>query len=124
MEKPPAIVRINANKKNGETYFDKLTLDTHLENFAPPAPAVGSTAVLPATGARFLVLPEGWHGDWHPVPSRILAIVVEGEMEEETTDGETIRFLPGNVLIGEDMESKGHITRALKKTTLAIVHLS
>lgn len=122
MEKPRPITRINASE-NGETYFDEITLATEPKNFAPPAPIVGSTSVLPATGIRFLVLPEGWQGDWHPAPSRILGIVVEGAIEEETTDGTVIHFPEGSLILGEDMGSKGHITRALKKTTLAIVHL-
>ncbi|HYG83939.1 MAG TPA: hypothetical protein VD907_03610 [Verrucomicrobiae bacterium] len=123
MLKPRSIAKIIADTE-GNTSFKDITLDTSQLNFAPPAPVLRSTEVLAATGIRFLVLPEGWSGDFHPAPSRILGIVVEGELEEATTDGETRLFKPGEMILGEDMGSKGHTTVAIKKTTLAIIHLA
>lgn len=46
----------------------------------------------------------------HPAPRRQLVVVVDGEFEIATTDGETRTFTPGTVLLIEDTTGRGHVT--------------
>lgn len=64
-----------------------------------------------ASAYLFEVVPPGWHGDWHPVPQRLLAVYLSGSGEMTASDGETKPLLPGTVLLAEDTIGKGHISR-------------
>lgn len=109
---------------SGESHFaDKIT-ETHSANFAPPAPALNLSEYVSTKRFAFLVLPEGWYGDSHPAPSRQFMIVIRGEVESTTSDGESRRFKVGDVLLLEDTSGKGHTTRSLDGATIiAVVQL-
>ena len=64
-----------------------------------------------ATSVTFGRFPAGWVAEWHPAPRRQLMTCLAGEWE--TTDGtrETRRFKPGDVLLLDDVEGEGHLTR-------------
>lgn len=115
-----AIIQADGN----DTHFADLVMQTYEQHFAPPAKPMPGTKPLKAESMRFLILPEGWFGDWHPAPGITVGIVVRGEIEEATTVGETRRFGPGDVVIGNDKGSKGHTTKALSETVLAIITLN
>jgi len=44
----------------------------------------------------------------HAPPRRQLGVVLRGEFEITTTDGDSRRFGPGDCVLADDMESKGH----------------
>jgi hypothetical protein len=46
--------------------------------------------------------------DLHPAPRRQLVILLRGEFEITTTDGDSRRFRPGDCLLAEDLDGKGH----------------
>ncbi len=48
-----------------------------------------------------------------PGAARQLVVVLSGEMEVETSDGEKRRFGRGDMLLADDTSGSGHITRAL-----------
>lgn len=50
-------------------------------------------------------------GDWHCAPRRQFLFFLEGEMEMEVEDGSIRRFLPGDVLLVEDISGRGHLSR-------------
>lgn len=52
--------------------------------------------------------------DAHPAPRRQLVIVLAGQFEIETTDGDRRMFAPGDVALFEDTTGLGHVTRVLK----------
>jgi hypothetical protein len=49
----------------------------------------------------------------HNAPRRQFIIVLKGLCEVETSLGETRRFGPGDILLAEDIEGRGHVTRRL-----------
>ena len=61
----------------------------------------------------FVRLPAGWDGDWHPAPPKQYWLQFTGEIEVDASDGETKRFRPGDVVLLEDVDGKGHATRVV-----------
>jgi hypothetical protein len=100
-------VRVYADER-GESHFEDVEVALTPRNYAPPAPALSLSPVLPATGFAFVRIPAGWHGDWHPTPLRQVFVYLAGEVEGETSDGERRRFGPGSVTLAEDTTGKGH----------------
>jgi hypothetical protein len=47
----------------------------------------------------------------HGVPNRQLVVVLQGSLEMEASDGEVRTFNPGDLLIAEDVEGPGHVSR-------------
>ena len=76
------------------------------------APPVHLSSFNAASQYAFEIVPPGWYGDWHPAPSRVLAIYLSGQGEIEASDGEIRAIGPGTILLAEDTSGKGHITRA------------
>jgi len=98
---------------SGESHMEDVEASFTSQNFAPPAPPLELSPIVPATGAGFLRFPAGWSGDWHPSPRRQYLIFVAGEVEGETSDGQTRRFGPGSVVLLEDTTGKGHRSRVV-----------
>ena len=92
----------------GESHGEEVEAELNLRSFAPPAPPLYLSAMMPATGVAFARFPAGWHGDWHPTPRRQIFFYLAGEVEGETSDGERRRFGPGSVTLAEDTTGKGH----------------
>ena len=68
---------------------------------------------LPATGVIFRRNPGDYNFDWHPAPQRQYIVLLDGEIEIETSLGEKRRFRGGEVLLVEDTWGKGHRTRSV-----------
>lgn len=49
----------------------------------------------------------------HNAPRRQFIVQLTGESEVETSTGEVRRFGPGSIMLLEDTDGKGHITRGL-----------
>jgi hypothetical protein len=61
----------------------------------------------------------------HRAPRRQLVIVLDGDFEIETTDGERRTFSPGGVVLLEDTSGRGHVTRPSKaRASFAAVPLT
>ena len=75
-----------------------------------PTPA---SSLWPVRGLRVFCPPPSGRVDWHPVPTRLVNVILSGEVEIEAGDGETRRFGPGSVILGEDTEGRGHRTRVV-----------
>ena len=96
---------------DGETHFRRTAIDFALRDFAPPSPPIGISAEIPATTSLFLSAPPGWDREFHPTPRRQLAVTLEGEASVTATDGECVTLRPGSVVLLNDTDSKGHLTR-------------
>ncbi|MHB8644362.1 MAG: cupin domain-containing protein [Thermomicrobiales bacterium] len=109
----------------GESHFEDLALDFQLIQYAPPTPDIYVSRFTPATQYGVLILPPGWDGGLHPVPNRQVYFVLNGVVEVELSGGETRRFAPGQMVVGEDTTGKGHHTRVVseEELVLATVHL-
>jgi len=51
--------------------------------------------------------------DWHRAPQRQYIVLLDGEIELETSDGEKRRFGGGDILLVEDVSGRGHRTRTV-----------
>ena len=56
----------------------------------------------------------GYNYDFHNAPARQFIILLDGEIEIETSLGEKRIFRGGDILLVEDTEGKGHRTRHTK----------
>ena len=113
------------NDATGESRFEDRLVDFQLIQYAPPTPSIHVSHFAPATQWGVLTLPAGWDGGLHPVPNRQAIFVLSGSVEVELSGGETRRFMPGDILLGEDTGGKGHKTRVVgdEDLVLAAVHL-
>ena len=107
---------------DGQSHFDDLEAELTSANFAPPAPPLNLSTSLAANSMAFFGARAGWVSDWHPSAARNMFIVISGEWEVESGDGELRRFGPGSALLVEDTHGQGHKSRVVSETeTLAVV---
>ena len=91
---------------------------THAEEFEVPLKQ-GSRATtelsdaVPITSVQFRRNSPDYFIDWHTAPRRQYVITLAGESEVEIGDGTKIRLYPGHILLAEDVDGQGHISRAL-----------
>jgi uncharacterized cupin superfamily protein len=57
----------------------------------------------------------------HHAPRRQFLVVLGGELEIVTTLGQQRRLQPGDVLLADDVESKGHISRDVGDAPLMLM---
>ena len=110
----------------GESHFEDVEVELKPVDFAPPAPPVQLASPIAAEQVILLTVPPEYHGDWHPVPRRQLYVQLSGEIEVAVSDGETRVFRAGDVVLGEDVFGKGHVTRVrgTAEARAAIVQLA
>jgi hypothetical protein len=103
------ITRVGADE-SGNTFFEELSVEMDPGDKWVNTTSFSSEEVLVRTYAP----PKG-DQDYHPHPAhaRQLTIIVSGEKEIETSNGEVRRFSCGDVLVMDDLGSKGHITRTV-----------
>lgn len=104
--------RLSADS-DGESNFSDEQVALDEADFALPAPSVNTSAPIPVEGVSFVTLPAGWSGDvaeLNDTPARDYWVVLAGEMEITTTDGETRQFPSGSILLVEDTTGEGHTT--------------
>lgn len=51
--------------------------------------------------------------DWHCAPQRQYIMLLDGEIEIKTSDGEKRGFRGGDILLVEDISGRGHRTRTV-----------
>ena len=67
-------------------------------------------------------VPAGTDVPAHNAPQPYVCIILSGQGEVVTSDGETRRFSPGEVLLCDDLTGKGHVTRAITDLVAAFVN--
>ncbi len=95
----------------GETHFRRTSIAMESRNYAPPSAPVRVSAEDAVTTSLFLAAPPGWDTEFHPTPRRQYAILLSGRVTATVTDGETIEAGPGTVVLLNDADSKGHLTK-------------
>ena len=92
--------------------------DTHFEDIEMPLTQAGNVGqlsnVLPATGIIFREVEPSYDWNFHPAPQKQYIVLLDGEIEIETSLGEKRIFTAGEVLLVEDTTGKGHKTRNLQ----------
>ena len=92
--------------------------DTHFEDIEVPLKEAGNIGklsdVLPAKGIIFREVEPSYDWNFHTAPQKQYIILVDGEIEIETSLGEKRIFKSGEILLVEDTTGKGHKTRNLQ----------
>jgi hypothetical protein len=101
------ITRVYADAE-GESHFAEL--DVPLRDAGP----IGRLSEMqPATGVIFRENDADYDYDWHCAPRKQYILLLDGEIEIETSDGDMRRFRGGDILLVEDTTGKGHRTRSV-----------
>lgn len=109
---PLSYTRIYADA-GGDSHFSDEAMDLELVTPGQGVPPTPASSPIPASGMRLFCPPAGGDAGWHPVPGRVINVVTSGEVEIEVSSGETRRFGPGAIIMGEDTTGRGHRTRVV-----------
>ncbi len=94
---------------DGHSYFEEVTVT--LEDRG----TIGAISEGFAVGRlMFRENEPGYDYDFHNAPARQFIILLDGEIEIETSLGEKRIFKGGDILLVEDTQGKGHRTRHTK----------
>jgi hypothetical protein len=107
--------------EDGETHFEDIDISLSPVDLAPPAPLFNVSSSQECDAFSFVHLPAGWYGEAHPAPRRLLWVLLDGDLEVQTSDGEARRFTQGDVLLADDTTGKGHVSRISAETDLRAV---
>lgn len=102
--------------------------ESHLQDVSPEMKAGNhASAMSEMIAAKGVVFRESRSGeyfiDWHNAPRRQFVVNLIGDVEIETSDGETRRFGPGSILLAEDLTGKGHISRGVGNTERQVLFI-
>jgi hypothetical protein len=99
------VTRIYSDE-NGESRFEDIQIPLK------DAGVIGSlSGIFPAKGIIFREVLPSYDYDFHNAPQKQYIILLDGEIEIETSLGEIRRFSAGEVLLVEDTTGKGHRTK-------------
>ena len=102
------VVRIYSDA-NGDSRFEDIFIPLH------DAGDIGKLSEqIPAKSIIFREVVPEYDYNFHNAPQKQYLILIDGEIEIETTLGEKRQFKAGEVLLLEDTEGKGHRTRNLQ----------
>jgi quercetin dioxygenase-like cupin family protein len=91
--------------------------ETHFKDVIIPLKEAGSVGklseALPATSVIFREVEPAYDWDFHTAPQKQYIILLDGEIEIETSLGEKRLFKGGDILLVEDITGKGHKTKNL-----------
>jgi hypothetical protein len=94
---------------NGDSRFEDISIPLN------DAGEIGRlSAAIPVGSIIFREVEPSYDYDFHNAPQRQYLVLIDGEIEIETTLGEKRQFKAGDVLLLEDTEGKGHRTRNLQ----------
>ncbi|HVQ01443.1 MAG TPA: hypothetical protein VMT57_08015 [Candidatus Thermoplasmatota archaeon] len=109
--------------EQGETHFGVQDIqDRELAVGPPPNPTGQMSDFGAVTTMRAISFPAGTDVPAHSAPQPYIAIILSGEGEVVTSDGEARRFHTGEVLFCNDLTGKGHVTRAITDLVLAFIN--
>ena len=91
--------------------------ESHFEDIVVPLRDGGPIGYLseriPAESMILRHTDGGYDYDWHTAPERQAIIVLSGGVDIETSDGDTRRFVAGDIFYVEDVTGRGHRSRAV-----------
>ena len=102
--------------------------ESHFEDNAIPMERSGEIGSLsetfPAKGVIFREVESSYDYDFHNAPQKQYIVLLDGEIEIETSLGEKRRFKAGEILLVEDTTGKGHKTKnthSVKRRSIFII---
>jgi hypothetical protein len=109
--------------ERGETHFGVQDIPEDELAVGPPPNPAGQMSDLGAVATMSVIsFPAGTESPAHNAPQAYIVIILSGEGEVVTSDGEARRFYAGDLLLCDDLTGKGHVTRAITGLTLAFVN--
>lgn len=105
---------------DGQSHFEDVDIDLVSHG------GLGRISDLwPGGGVQFREVEGDYALDFHNAPRRQLVVNLTGSVEIEVGDGSTRRLGPGEILLAEDTEGQGHISRnvAGEPRSCLFVHL-
>lgn len=93
----------------GETHFRDIEV-----KWTKEGPGGKMSDTLKATGIIFRQTPGSYDYAWHPAPRRQYIINLDGGVEITASDGEKRVIGAGEVLLVEDVQGKGHMSKAIE----------
>ena len=107
----------------GETSFGEKDLPDLETAFGPPPNPTGLKTDFGVVESMFsFSVPAGIHVPAHNAPQPYICIVLSGEAEISTSDGDKRKFKPGDVLLCDDLIGGGHVSHA--KTDFVAVFIN
>lgn len=107
MEKYFSVTRIYSDAA-GESYFEDVSIP--LKNSGD----IGSLSkAFPAKDIFFREVDAAYDYDFHVAPQEQYIVLLDGEIEIETSLGEKRTFTGGDILLLQDITGKGHRTKNL-----------
>ena len=104
---------------NGDSHFEGVTIPL------TEAGVIGRLSeVLPVTGIIFREVEPTYDWTFHTAPQKQYVILIDGEIEIETSLGDKRTFKAGEVLLLEDTWGKGHKTKnlqAIKRKSIFVI---
>ena len=92
--------------------------ESHFEDIAIPLTPAGEIGALSekmaANGIIFREVEPSYDYDFHTAPQRQYIILLDGEIQIETSLGDIRTFRAGEILLVEDTSGKGHRTKNLR----------
>ncbi len=92
--------------------YSDINGESHFEDIEIPLKDTGGIGtlsdIIPVTGMILRENPGDYFYDWHPAPRKQYIVMLEGMLVVEVSDGEKRTFPPGDILLVEDTEGKGH----------------
>ena len=89
--------------------------DSHFEDLQIPLRDAGDIGLLsenyPAKTIIFREVLPGYDYDFHTAPQRQYIILLDGQIQIETSLGDIRQFGAGDILLVEDITGKGHRTK-------------
>jgi hypothetical protein len=110
---PIAYIRLYVDE-DGHSHFEDVRLRGEAHGVVESDLRAVFSDPFTATAALFRhVVEEADATRPHNTPCRQFIIQLAGECEVEASDGDTRRLVPGSVLLLEDVEGLGHVTRRI-----------
>lgn len=95
---------------DGHSRFENVDISLH------DAGKIGFLSEMQAAkGIIFRKVEAAYDYELHNAPARQYLFMLDGEIEIETSLGETRRFVAGDVLLLEDTTGRGHRTKNVKR---------
>ena len=105
---------------NGQSRFTDIDISLNPINAVLGVSGMCTSAPFSADECIFFSAPP-CVTEQHSAPRRQLIVVLSGEVEVETSDGDKRRFRPGDVMLADDTTGSGHITHCLINVTVLFV---
>jgi hypothetical protein len=106
---------------DGETHLSPVELPI-VENPGEGVQKVRGLLDIPASSVGIVELTDGLPGEeLHPAPERRLLVLLTGAYEIATTSGKRHVLRPGDCLLTDDVDGKGHYTRDVGDERVSMV---